>query len=64
MICDQATTVLVHGFLLEASFLKNLFCSPCVVSGGGSSSFFADPFGVFLFFFVLVVCILDVSTSS
>ena len=64
MICAQAATVLVHGSFLEASFLENLFCSPCVVSGGGSSSYFADPFGIFLFFFLLAVCILHVSTSS
>jgi hypothetical protein len=46
--------------------MKNLFCGLDVAFGGGSSYWFADQLGtIFSFFiFILVVCILDVSTGS
>jgi hypothetical protein len=54
---------------LEALFLENLFCNQGVAFCGGlgpgatsGQSFWQDIF--FLFFFFLVVCILNVSTSS
>jgi hypothetical protein len=46
--------------------MKNLFCGLGVAFGDGSSYWLADQFGtIFPFlFFILVVCILDVSTGS